>query len=81
MNEATAYCNGECPDGIPPSNDTDLDQPRRNLGESTDNDNGFWYTSYNDQNEISSYNLPFIPGKFNLDNMSLSLNATHTESN
>jgi hypothetical protein len=34
---------------------------------------------YEDQSIESTYNLPFIPGKWNLDNMSISLNATHPE--
>lgn len=33
--------------------------------------------SFEDQREESTYKLPFIPGKWNLDNMTLSLNATH----
>ena len=39
-----------------------------------------WYKSFLDQSKESTYYLPFIPGYWyggNLDNMSLSLNATH----
>jgi alpha-glucosidase (family GH31 glycosyl hydrolase) len=44
-----------------------------------DNDFG-WWTSYS-QDEESTFKLPFIPGsKYNLDNMTLSLNATHPDS-
>lgn len=67
MNEATGFCNGECPSGKVP-NHTDP-TPDQNYG---------WWTSYDTQEEISTYKLPFIPGgKYNLDNMTLSLNATH----
>jgi hypothetical protein len=76
MNEATAYCNGECPEGVSKMDDFITQTTKRNLNESND-DNGFWYTSYNNQSVESTYNLPFIPGKVNLDNMSLSLNGTH----
>jgi hypothetical protein len=31
MNEATAYCNGECPEGIQKMNDIDMENVRRNL--------------------------------------------------
>jgi hypothetical protein len=42
-------------------------------------DSDLWYTSYADQSEVSTYNLPFIPynNTVNLDNSTLSLNATH----
>lgn len=43
-----------------------------------------WYYSYKDQSKNSTYYLPFIPGFYyggNLDNMSLSLNATHPSIN
>jgi alpha-glucosidase (family GH31 glycosyl hydrolase) len=72
MNEATGFCNGECPDGIVPDG-----QPKP----SPDSNNG-WWTSYDSQDEISTYKLPFIPGGvYNLDNMTLSLNATHPYNN
>lgn len=35
-----------------------------------------WYHSY-PQDEESTFALPFIVGNYNLDNMTLSLNATH----
>lgn len=37
--------------------------------------------SYGDQSENSTFKLPFIPGKSNLDQSTLSLNATHPQSN
>jgi len=50
-----------------------------------DDDEGFtshgWYLSATNQTDNSTYFLPFIPGKFNLDNMSMSLNATHPANN
>lgn len=69
-NEATGSCNGECP----PVNSengkrVDLNETLQNLG---------WFTSYTTQNEISTYKMPFIPNtKWNLDNQTMSLNATH----
>lgn len=42
-----------------------------------DMQNYTWWHSYQDQSGNSTYFLPFIPGKWNLDNMSISLNATH----
>ena len=51
MNEATGFCNGECPSGnVPVVQDP---QPDQNYG---------WWTSYDTQDEISTYKLPFIPG-------------------
>jgi len=38
-----------------------------------------WYNSYSDQNDTSTYKLPFSPGPDPLDHMSLSLNATHVD--
>ena len=79
MNEATGFCNGECPTGIVPNYTTVGEVRKRFLeayGESEVNHT--WWTSYDTQDVISSYDLPFIPGgRWNLDNMSLSLNATH----
>jgi len=85
MNEATSFCNGECPSWTPePTNDTV--SPKRRLAEAKfmvidDDDEGFtnhtWYMSAKNQDDNSTYFLPFIPGKVNLDNMTLSLNATH----
>jgi alpha-glucosidase len=43
--------------------------------------NHTWYLSAKNQTDNSTYFLPFIPGRFNLDNMSLSLNATHPANN
>jgi alpha-glucosidase len=71
MNEATAFCNGECPSGIIPV------APNATQ-ELQDVYNGTWWYGYSDQSENSTYKIPFIPGgQWNLDNMSLSLNATH----
>ena len=83
MNEVTGFCNGECPDyGAPPSAHSGqtpsseaayafLQQQEAGITNHT------WYFSFEDQGEESTYKLPFIPGKVNLDNMSMSLNATH----
>jgi len=72
MNEATGFCNGECPNG--PAD------RRRNLREKEsvgDVKNNTWWFSFDNQDNKTTYGLPFIPGRFNLDNMSISLNATH----
>ena len=77
MNEATGFCNGECPSGIvaPETEET------FSLGQSDAPDvkNYTWWYGYTQNSDMSSsYYLPFIPGgHFNLDNMSISLNATH----
>lgn len=83
MNEATGFCNGECPNGtIPiPANNTQQQIIKEKLSQllSTDPNikNHTWYFEYSDQDKNSSYFLPFTPGRYNLDNMSVSLNATH----
>jgi alpha-glucosidase len=50
-----------------------------------DEDQGFtnhtWYMSAKSQDDNSTYYLPFIPGRVNLDNMTMSLNATHPSNN
>jgi len=68
MNEATLFCNGECPSG------------EQNVTEPTKSST--WYQTLGNQSTDSTYDLPFIPGPlYNLDNMTLSLNATHPEGN
>jgi len=63
-------CNGECP----------VQEEKRRLSE--DEKNNTWWSSYNSQSELSTYKLPFIPGgNWNLDNMTISLNATHPSNN
>lgn len=74
MNEVTGFCNGECPDG---RNKSDNSQRRSLEAIEVNDDEEAWYLSYT-QDTNSTYFLPFIPGRVNLDNMSLSLNATHT---
>jgi alpha-glucosidase (family GH31 glycosyl hydrolase) len=76
MNEATGFCNGECPDGIVPNYTKPNSTDPGTLGAS-------WWYGYNNQAENSTYYLPFIPGgdRWNLDNMSMSLNATHPSTN
>jgi alpha-glucosidase (family GH31 glycosyl hydrolase) len=50
--------------------------------DSTDIKNFTWWYGYSDQDTPSTFNLPFVPGgRVNLDNMSLSLNATHPSNN
>jgi alpha-glucosidase len=95
MNEATGFCDGECINGVPPTPTppTPPSAQRRSLKEKLmKNTEKFineeiigdpipptnWYESY-PQNEKSTYFLPFVPGKDNLDHMSLSLNATHVD--
>lgn len=68
MNEATLFCNGECPEGS---------DSYQNATPYSDNS---WYHMFEDQSVESTYSLPFIPGIWNLDNMTLSLNATHPQS-
>lgn len=76
MNEVTTTCDGECPD-----------QAVKNLAQSflSEGELGSqvrlskdWYLSYN-SNDKSTYYLPFIPGKKNLDAHTLSLNATNVK--
>jgi hypothetical protein len=85
MNEATGFCNGECPDGKSnyssvPTKEQFIKQKllsyisKENVNEIQNNT---WYYMYTDMSVNSTYYLPFIPGRWNLDNMSLSLNATH----
>lgn len=76
MNEPTGNCNGECPDGLP---DPELKADR--MGLDPNQTNNTWWWSFNQQDEISTYKLPFIPGKFNLDYRTISLNATHPSLN
>ena len=113
MNEATSFCNGECPKWTPPN---DTASTKRRLTEELSNvnpnfekhaikegpvsirrsaakfmvvdddeDQGFtnhtWYMSAKSQDDNSTYFLPFIPGRVNLDNMTMSLNATHPSNN
>jgi hypothetical protein len=40
-------------------------------------ENKTWYFTYTNQTDISDYYLPFTPGMSPLDQISLSLNATH----
>ena len=80
-NEPSAKCNGECLNGPPVPPEPSTKQPRE-LSESflsaLKEDSKTWYTTYEDQSVMSTYDLPFIPYKaVNLDNMTLSLNATH----
>jgi hypothetical protein len=92
MNEATSFCNGELSNGTLP-NKTESAKKRllSESPESVrstakfmvidDDDQGFtdhsWYMSAKNQSNSSTYYLPFIPGRVNLDNMTMSLNATH----
>lgn len=77
MSEATGFCNGECPTAA--KSEEVVDKVLKRLTDSSGSDSS-WYFSYPDQAEDSTYFLPFIPGYYhagNLDNMTLSLNATH----
>lgn len=86
MNEATAFCDGECPDQE--AMDLSVDSSKTikdkmvNLLEEQEITNHTWWFSYLDQNQsVSTYFLPFIPGTWNLDHMALSLNASHPSNN
>jgi len=93
MNEATGFCNGECPDGLVPyynsKKPADTTPKEKSwfhsflgLEDEETVTNHTWWLSYNGQQNVSTYDLPFIPGgRWNLDNMSLSLNATHPSNN
>ena len=68
MNEATGFCNGECPDGPPPKNNTNttMTSTKRNLrvsflSEEAAKDVPNWFVSYSNQENNSTYDLPFIP--------------------
>lgn len=77
INEPYGSCNGECPS----AKESEMD-PARFLQEVCDVENHTWYTSYSSQDSESTYDLPFIPGpKANLDNLTVSLNATHPSNN
>ena len=73
-NEVTGKCNGECPSGNV-TNNTMQNTLR-------DEQNHTWWTSFSNQGQSSTYNIPFVPGSLhNLDHMSMSLNATHPSNN
>lgn len=44
-------------------------------------DTSTWYTFWPDQSVDSTYFMPFIPMRYNPDNMTISLNATHPSNN
>lgn len=74
MNEVTGFCNGECP-----VKESMTESPKRKLEGLGD---GTWYQSLGDQSTNSTFDLPFIPSsQWNLDNMTLSLNASHPSNN
>lgn len=76
MNEPRGNCDGECPNGKPnPEHRALADEPDPNFTNNT------WWYSFNKQDEISTFKLPFIPGGVNLDHNTLSLNATHPSIN
>lgn len=76
-NSPYGYCSGECP------------SPQfaggaakgAELGNETKQKHG-WWSSYDKQEEASTYELPFIPGEDeNLDFITASLNSTHPSNN
>jgi len=70
VNEPTGSCNGECHLTKDSSLFLGDDIEQKDLHK--------WWSSYTIQEEQSSYKLPFIPSThWNLDNITLSLNATH----
>ena len=74
MNTPTIFC-----DGGHPLCQNDLTTARRRLVED-DSQNTDWYKSYGSDKmgENSTYFIPFIPQKDNLDHLTIALNATHT---
>lgn len=73
-NQVYAACDGECKGAqVADKVDKIVDSF---LQDSDSTDNG-WYQSFKNQDQISTFNLPFIPGNQNLDKNTLSLNATH----
>jgi alpha-glucosidase (family GH31 glycosyl hydrolase) len=97
MNEATGFCSGECYGGQPnlptsgnpnyhEESDSEVKTILRRFLDAVNPyiDESNWYWSWADQSQNNTYNLPFIPGHWyggNLDNMTLSLNATHPSIN
>jgi len=96
MNEATIFCNGGPPlchaptrrRGQADAGYAQVEERRRLKDEPKDtqhqpqDDDGTWYTTYDASfwNGSSTYYLPFIPMRYNLDNMSMKLNLTHPAS-
>jgi len=76
MNEATGFCDGECPMTNNSDFRTDPICPNLMSGESMN-----WYCSFDGVKNESTYYVPFSPAyKFGwLDNMTLSLNATNRD--
>lgn len=74
MNSPTIFCNGGRPLC---ANDPKPEFIKRRLV--ADDASTDWYTSYgsDDMSEASTYKLPFIPQKENLDHYTIALNATH----
>lgn len=70
-NEPYADCDGECPAS---------DASEQESAVQSDVTDAGWYHSYQDQSAKSTFALPFIPGKLNLDKNTLSLNGTHPSS-
>ena len=83
MNEITGFCNGECPNHPITPMSPEQSQKREVCMEVVEQrerltDDDSWFTSYSQDGNSSTYYLPFIPGnKYNFDNMTMSLNATH----
>jgi alpha-glucosidase (family GH31 glycosyl hydrolase) len=76
MNEVTGFCNGASTTNCTVQRPNTTYQPRQLKA-----DNDTWFQHYS-QNDSSTYYLPFIPSlKWNFDNMTLSLNATHPSNN
>lgn len=64
MNEIGAMCDGECPD-YNGTETTSSASSRRSLKEVTQSSldsDSTWYTSYSEQDEMSTFKLPFMPG-------------------
>ena len=72
-NEYYTLCTGECPGTSLPKKSSFL-----NLEQEGPTDMG-WFTTYQDQGSQSTFYLPFIPGHQNLDEHTVSLNATDSQ--
>ena len=94
MNEATGLCDGECVNGFIKSTKTSEKRrslkekifentaqfiDREILEADEDKTNHTWYYSWETQETNSTFEVPFSPGQKNLDQLSLSLNATHVD--
>lgn len=78
MNEATTQSDGEI---VPNTAAKAIVEDEKFFYVNDDDDNKFinstWHSAWSNQDEVSTFFLPFIPGSKNLDTTTFSLNATH----